>query len=189
MVLAFATAAIWLPWLGGWLAVAPNPQRSDAIVVLGGSTSRTNQAIALYLHGFGDQLWITGEQPAPTGALTFARSMARRAIAGGVPAGKVHLLMTASTWEDGREIAQLARERKLGSILVVTDWYHSRRALCVIRQQLGNSRVLVFYDPPPDPVYGPGNWWAYRHHRDAVLGEYLKLAFYPLRYGLDIRSC
>ncbi len=188
LALAFITAATWLPWLGEWLAIAPNPQHADAIVVLGGGPERADHAAALYTRGLSGEVWITGDDPVST-ASSNTRRLAERAVAGGVPAQEIHLLVTTSTWEDGREIARFARERKLDSILVVTDWYHSRRAICVIHQQLGDAEVRVFYDPPPDPIYGPRNWWAYSYRRDAVLGEYFKLALYIVRYHLNLSSC
>lgn len=109
LALAFATAATWLPLLGGWLAVMPDPQHSDAIVVLGGGPQRADQAIALYVRGVGGELWITGEESAPTGSSTFARRMAERVVAGGVPSEAVHLLSTTSTWEDGSGLPASAR--------------------------------------------------------------------------------
>ena len=185
----FGTQQLWLSWLGGWLAVAAAPQPADVIVALGNSTARADYAADLYQRGFADQIWYTGDLPSTAQRPSTAQAMARRAIKRGVAEQATLVLPSTSTWEDGQIIVTTVRERNVHSLIVVTDWYHSRRALCVIRQQLAGSGVTVFYAAPPNPSYGPTRWWINRYSRDAVLAEFLKLAAYCLLYGLDLSRC
>ena len=105
-------------------------------------------------------------------------------VAQGVPVEATHLLATTSTWEDGQEIAALARRTGVHSILIVTNWYHSRRALCVIRRQLANSTIAVYYSPPAVLTYGPHDWWRREDGLVAVVNELIKFGFYWWQYGL-----
>ncbi len=188
-ILVLAAIIVWLPWIGTWLAMSPSPQPVDAIVVLGSDSSRYAHGIELYRQGFAPELWITGDETMPVGAISFAQQMAREIEKVGVPRTAIHVLATTSTWEDGREIAALAQARHIHRILVVTSWYHNRRALCVIRQHLGDSGVDVYYDPPLDSAYGPTQWWRSGDRRGVVFSELVKLGGYAVRYGLNLGRC
>jgi uncharacterized SAM-binding protein YcdF (DUF218 family) len=183
--LLFVTASLWLPWIGHWLAKPSHIGRADAIIVLGGGNPRRIQhGIELYKQRIAPQLWHTGDVVSPGMTVSDAQVAARLAIQKGVPAGAIHLLSSTSTWEDGQAIATLARQQKVHSILVVTDWYHSRRALSVIQEQLAGSGISIYYDPPPGARYGPDNWWSYKYRRVEVVRELAKIGIYWLRYGL-----
>lgn len=179
LALLLVTAGLSLTGIGHWLAQPPRVGRVDAIVVVGDCPKRILHGIALYGQGLAPELWHTG---------SYAQSAARLAIEHGVPAEAIHLLSTTSTWEDGQEISAFAKQRQVDSILVVTSWYHSRRALCVIQQQLVGSGVSIYYDPPA-LRYGSGNWWQYKDGWTAVCGELVRIGFYWWRYGLAPWRC
>jgi len=166
-----------LPRIGHWLAQLPHIERADAIVVLGGGSDRTLRGITLYKQGLAPAFWHTGNCESPQGN-------AQIAIQHGVPAEAIRVPVTHSTWEDGQAIAELAKEQKVQSILVVTDWYHSRRALSMIRKQLAGSGIHIYYDSPPAALYSPDNWWRYGEGRRTVLGELAKIGLYWVRYGV-----
>jgi uncharacterized SAM-binding protein YcdF (DUF218 family) len=181
-----ATHELWLSWVGRWLAAAPDPRPSDAIVILGSSRGRADRAAELYLQGFAPEIWHTGD--APVDAQSDARAMARRVVERGVPPSAIRLLASTSTWEDGAVIAGAARERGARRVIIVTDWYHSRRALCVIRQQLDGSGVTVAF-AAVDSAGWRERWWVDARQREQVRSELLKLvAYWPL-HGLDLRRC
>jgi uncharacterized SAM-binding protein YcdF (DUF218 family) len=175
------TARLWLPDIGYWLAQPAQPGQTDAIVVLsGGGPERTLYGVALY-----------EEQDLAPQKICFTDGQFARqfAIEQGVPAEAIHLLATTSTWEDGEEIAALAKRASMQSVLVVTDWYHSRRALCVIQYHLADSGVTVYYDPPPALTYGPDDWWQSEDGLVAVINELIKFGFYWWQYGLVPWHC
>ena len=190
-ILLALLVGLGLPPIGHWLARPAELGHADAIVVLsGGGPERMVHGITLYKQDWAPELWYTGNRPIP--ALTsftdgqFARDFA---LAQGVPDKAIRLLPTTSTWEDGREIAALARAEGVRSIIIVTDWYHSRRALCVIRKGLAGSDVKVFFRSPPMLTYGPDNWWQHEDGLVAVTNELIKTGFYWWRYGLSPWRC
>lgn len=189
VVLSLFVAGMGLSWIGHWLAQPPCADRADAIVVLSGSRQRILRGISLYEQGLAPELWHTGNVIYPWRTKSKAQFAAEFAIERGVPAEAIHLLATTSTWEDGQEIAALAKERHMQSVLVVTDWSHSRRALCVIKQQLADSGIAIYYAPPTDSPYGPENWWQHKAGRVVVLRELIKIGFYWMRYGVAPWSC
>jgi len=176
------TSGWWLPAIGQWLARPTRVAPVDAIVVLGGRYPyRDQHAIDLYHQGIGQEIWRTGPVELPAGRLVQrARNLAQEQ---GIPHEVYFVLESYSTWDDGEQIAALARERQTRSVLIVTDWAHSRRALCVISQHLAGSAVTVYYDHPRDLAIQPDNWWRDAYGREAVLSELGKMGFYALRYG------
>lgn len=190
-VLAIVTARLWLPAIGNWLVRPSQLNQADAIVVLsGGGPERLTHGITLYQQDLAPELWYTGDAPIPTMTSFTDGQFARQfAIEQGVPAEAIHLLETTSTREDGQQIAAAVRQRGLRRLLIVTNWYHSRRALCVVRQQLADSGVTVYYDPPPALTYGPDNWWQQENGLVAVINELIKFGFYWWQYGLVPWRC
>jgi uncharacterized SAM-binding protein YcdF (DUF218 family) len=177
-----ATAEAWLADIGHWLTYPAQAQPADAIVVYGGAQERKIYGIGLYQRGFAPELWQTGN----AGDYSSLSALLR----------KQHLLLESiqyipsnSTWKDGQGVAALAQQRHLRRILVVTSWYHGRRAMCVIRKQLAGSSVEVFYDAPPNDVGGPNDWWKYPSSRQHVIDELVKLPYYLFRYGVMFWDC
>jgi len=180
------TAGLWLPGLGHFLMAPVKEGQVDAIVVLsGGGPERTLHGIALYQRGLAPQLWFTGDAP-PSRLTSFADARRAQELAEeqGVPASAIRRLRTTSTWEDGQEIARAVREAGINRLLVVTDWYHGRRALGILRQELANDDVEVLFSPPPPLTYGPHDWWRQENGLVAVVNEYVKIGFYWWHYGL-----
>lgn len=185
------TAGLWLPGLGHFLTAPMQEGQADAIVVLsGGGPERATHGIALYHRGLAPQLWFTGDAPPPTlTTFTDARWAEELAKEQGVPASAIRRLRTTSTWEDSQEIARAVRETGVSRLLVVTDWYHARRALCIVRRELAGDDVEILFSPPPPLTYGPNDWWRQENGLVAVVNEYIKTGFYWWRYGLAPWQC
>ncbi len=189
LTILWLTASSWLSALGYWLIIDDEPRPADAIAVLGTTPERATYGIRLYQQQLGREYWHTGDGSVSRPHVFHAQDAAQLAREQGIPEAAIHLLPSRSTWQDGQSIARLARERHADSIIVVTDWYHSRRAMCVIRQQLEGTGIDVFYAILPLTDYRPDNWWRFSRLRRAVPDEYGKLVFYALRYGLQIWRC
>jgi len=160
---------------------------ADAIVVLdGGFPLRNQHAIDLYREGWAREIWRTGDLPGGSVVLQKAR---RLALQQGVPETAFVPVATDSTWADGREIARMAQERHAQRLLIVTEWPHSRRAMCVINRHLAGTGVVAFYDGPRHPPYTPVNWWRDPEGRRIVSGEMLKTIYYLLRFGVTPWAC
>lgn len=176
------TANLWLPLIGHWLAEPATLHPADAIVVHGGSRGRTLYGIQLYDQGLAPELWHTGyayHQPEITTTVTQH----------GVSASAFHWLSTESTWDDGQQIVAFSRQRKVHSILVVTDWWHSHRALCSIRSHMNDHEFVVYFAPSPAGASGPDTWWQSASSRRNVLSELLKFGYYAIRYGMNPWTC
>lgn len=175
--------------IGHWVTVPAHVQPADAIAVHGGGSERVTYGIELYHQGVAPELWLTGFDPTTPDTTEFARQERQRAIAAGVPAESIHLLATTSTWEDGREIAALAKERDKTHILVVTNWWHSRRAWCSDQYHLRGSGIALSFAAPPETTFHPATWYQSRQGQEKVLSELGKIGFYWLFYGLNPWIC
>lgn len=178
--------------IGHWLATAPPPPDHPAVVVVlsGGGPSRLLPGIAAFEASGASELWYTGNQPtAESRTFTDARFARDFAIEQGVDPSAIRLLDTASTWEDGEEIAALVEREEVHLLLVVTDWNHVRRAHCVIRYHLGQNDATVGYLALPDADSRPSDWWQSEEGLVGVTSELLKTAFYWSHYGLAPWEC
>lgn len=142
-------------------------------MVLGGSPYRTLHAAALLQEGMAPEIWQTGWTDE------------KHRLPEGIADESAYLMVTHSTWEDGQAIAALARVRHVQRILVVTDWFHSRRALCVLQHHLRGSNVAISYTPVSQPPESLNSWWWWEWRtREHVLSELGKLLYYWIRYGV-----
>lgn len=182
IVALVVTSETWLAAIGHWLTYRSNAQSADVIAVYGGARERTMHGIDLYRRGLAPQLWHTGyaAQRASTIGLLLNVDL---------PQETIHYLPSDSTWEDGQAIVTVAKQRHVKHILVVTSWFHSRRAICTIKRQLAGSGIKVSYDAPPASRGGPNDWWKHRLSRRQVLGELIKLPYYWLRYNVNFWNC
>jgi hypothetical protein len=178
---------ILLSHAGHYLTTPSHIHPADVIVVHAGAHERVTYAVELYQQGLAPEIWITGLN---TNAITGTTRASRQyAINAGVPTEAIHLLSTTNTWEDGREIAALAKQHQLSSLLIVTSWSHSRRALCNDHYHLRGSRITTFFAAPPYGQIHPDTWWQNRYGRRIVCSEYIKMVFYWLYYGLNPWTC
>ncbi|WP_420993565.1 YdcF family protein [Cupriavidus sp. 30B13] len=167
-----ALALLLLAFAKDWLPREDVPARADWIVVLGGeSGERVIGAAELYHAGVAPFVFVTG-----TGDCLLN---VRRLVMAGVPRGRIgYECMSRSTMENARMTrAQLERFVPRRAVLV-TSWYHTSRALQSFRQSWGEVEWGAHGVHPGVSldkslvVYEAG----------AVLAEYLKHAWYAVRY-------
>ena len=180
----------WHCNVGKWLDVPAQVAPSDAIVVLGGGRDRLPLGIELFQEGIAPELWYTGATEESIEIATVDTLWAMQmATEQGIPAEAVTFLATTSTWTDGEQIAATVKARGTRSILVVTDWYHGRRALCSIHHHLQDDAVQVYYQPVDTPGFGPDNWWLSENGAHTATTELYKIIFYWGYYGLAPWVC
>ena len=118
-------------------------QTADAAIVLGAAAwdkrpspvfqERINHAITLYQGGRVDKLVFTGGTP-KKGFMTEAEVGRRYAIKQGVPARDILFENTSrDTYQNLANIKPLLREHEIGSIVIVTDPYHTARAAAMAK--------------------------------------------------------
>jgi uncharacterized SAM-binding protein YcdF (DUF218 family) len=127
-------------WLAGFIwflciasRAAPPARRVDAIVVLTGGPDRVEVAFRLLADGVADRLLISG-----AGEKTGLEILAHRANIDPAPLEQQITLghSAHSTRGNALETAAWAREQGVGSLLVVTSWFHMPRALVELRRAM-----------------------------------------------------
>jgi len=189
-------AVLWfLAWISArWLIVGVPLDHVDAIVVLSGSSTileRTQHAAELYsgqrsqkiilTKDIGQASWVPAQQRNPY-FFEIAVDELRRL---GVPQQSIEVIgpPVNSTWDEAIVMREYSKTHNLGSILIVTSSYHSRRALWTFRTVLGDSTMQLGLDPVKTGIQTPppATWWLHGIGWKLVLGEYLKLINYHLR--------
>jgi uncharacterized SAM-binding protein YcdF (DUF218 family) len=186
ILLVVLVAGLWVfLHLGTWLVVQDPLSPADVIVVLAGHMPyRALEAARLYQQKAAPQVWVTrpvgpGEQLAEMQIPFVGEDFysQRVLMAMGVPVLSIRILPdpTANTAEEIEEIARLAREDGLRTVVIVTSAPHTRRVRSIWRHLVGDSpRLLVRH--PIDDSFNAARWW--RNTQDAldVVREWLGLA-------------
>ena len=173
--LLLAAAAILFPqW---FLCVDGGPVKGDVIVVLGGgSHERPERAAELFRERVAPRIIVSG-----LGDCTINR---RLLIEAGVPSGAIEMENQSRTTKENAQftVKLLRKPDSLPAkrVIVVTSWYHSRRALACFRHYAPD---IQFYSRP--------SYFAYARADEARKGianrirlEYFKLPGYWIRYGI-----
>ena len=168
-----------LSWLGfsfpqQMLCIDSGDVRADAMVVLGGRTNeRPAMAAELFLSGAAPKIVVSG-----TGDCTNSLHIL---LAAGVPARSIELECMSKTTQENAEFSiALLRAQGAKSAIIVTSWYHSRRALRCFRHYAPD---IQFYSRPSHASYARSEWshagtWRF------IRAEYLKIPGYWMRYGI-----
>ena len=172
LLLLLAVAALVFPQ--PFLTVDSGSVKADVIVILGGgSHERPAHAAELFKEHAASRIIISG--------LGDGEINRRLLLAAGVPAGAIELETESRTTRENAEFTiKLLREEKLTRVIIVTSWYHSRRALACFRHY---APELKFYSRPSYFAAARADW---PHNRigSRVRLEYAKLLGYWIRYGV-----
>ncbi len=161
---------------------------ADAIVVLAGEpTERVAYGVKLYKEGWArkDLMVMAG------GPLVWKHSwaslMKEHAESLGVPADRILLEDSSrSTEEDALYTRDVLKKHHIGSIILVTSPYHSRRAAIIFGRVLGKD-VTVVNAPVTESWFHTAEWWKRRRDRAMVLNEFSKYTWLWL-FGIEKRS-
>jgi uncharacterized SAM-binding protein YcdF (DUF218 family) len=158
------------------LKVDSGPTRAGALVVLGGdSTERAERAVELFRAGEAELVICSGYGDD-------AENKARL-VNSAVPAADVLLESKSRTTRENAEFTiAMLRERHIQSAIIVTSWYHSRRALACFEHYAPD---IKFYSRPSyfGYVLKPPSAES-RAQEHYVKAEYVKLLGYWVRYGI-----
>ncbi len=157
------------------LTVDSGPVQADVMVVLGGGvTDRPRYAAELFAAGEAPLVICSGEGD--------CESNRRLLVQGGVPLAAIQVeCKSENTSENAR--FTIERLRKLGAkrIIIVTSWYHSRRALNCFEHYAPD---LTFYSRPSYFAVARKDWQP-QGIENYVRREYLKNLGYWVRYGVS----
>jgi len=155
------------------LCVDSGPVKADAIVILGGgSHDRPEHAAELFKEQAAPRIIVSG-----AGDCEINR---RFLIEAGVLADVIKMEnQSRTTKENAQYTIKLLREQKLSRVIIVTSWYHSRRALATFRHF---APEIKFYSRPSYFAFARKDWS--RNFTKRIYLEYAKLPAYWLRYGI-----
>ena len=173
---------------------------SDLIVIISGGLPEIYHGIDLYNQGYGEKILFLGhypvtlavisEEPLDVALLNWDKVAAHMAVQTGVPEDALLFsdAFTNSTYERAQAFINVAQENNIQSMIVVCDEIHSLRLSNSVRQILADVNVVVHYAPVPQEYYlpayqfDPESWWQDESNIKSVFEEYLKLAYYAIKY-------
>ncbi len=189
---------VWIviaPSLANYLIVEKPLEHADAIMVLSGSAvykERTQKAAELYKQGVAPRIFITddgehaGWSRAEKTNPPFVELEQRELIANGVSPYAIIVLpgQVSGTDKEAKALADEIATKPIGSILIVTSAYHTRRALRAFEKMLAgkNVEIGIAHAPPGEQTPNPNYWWIKPRGWQMVAGEYVKSVVYWVFY-------
>ena len=172
LILALAAAAFFFPQK--ILCVDSGPVKADVMVILGGGLGeRPERAAELFKEQDAPRIIVSG-----LGDCEINRRILLKA---GVPAGAIQLEgKSRMTRENAEFTIQLLRAENVHRVILVTSWYHSRRALLCFEHY---APEIQFYSRPSYFAYARADW-PHKKVEHRIYLEYPKLAGYWLCYGV-----
>lgn len=156
-----------------FLCVDSGPVKADVIVILGGgSHDRPEHAAGLFKEQVAPRIIVSG----------FGDGEINRRILveAGVPADAIQVEGESRTTKENAEFTiKLLREQRLNRVIIVTSWYHSRRALKTFEHF---APEMKFYSRPSYFAFKRADWTRVLVRR--IYLEYVKLPGYWIRYGV-----
>ena len=173
LLLLLAAALFFFPQT--FLCLDSGPVKADVIIVLGGGGGyheRPKRAAELFRQNAAPRVLVSG----------FGDDGANRRILieDGVPRGDIQSEgMSRTTRQNAQFSFNILKAEKIHSAIIVTSWYHSRRALKTFEHF---APEIKFYSRPSYFAYSRRDWG--REFRRHVYLEYLKLPGYWVGYGV-----
>jgi uncharacterized SAM-binding protein YcdF (DUF218 family) len=147
----------------GWV-VEDTLERSDAILVLSDDNfyaDRATRASQVYREGLGPIVVASGRRLRPYAGI--AELMEHDLIERGVPKDKILRVVHDSdnTREEAKVLAQVAKQKKWRSVIVVTSNYHTRRARYIF-SHIFPEDIKIRITGAHDDTFDPERWWEKR---------------------------
>jgi uncharacterized SAM-binding protein YcdF (DUF218 family) len=173
IVLIFLLAAAYL-FPHQVLVIDDGTPHADLVVMLGGgSGERPTRAAELYRSNAAPRILVSGFGDAEGNRLLLMHR--------GVPSSAIILEnKSKNTRENAQFSVALLRAAGARRVIVVTTWYHSRRAIKCFQHY---APEITFYSCPSYYGYARSDW-SRGHLRRRIRVEYLKTLGYWLYYGI-----
>jgi uncharacterized SAM-binding protein YcdF (DUF218 family) len=176
LLLLLSGVLVWVGWQfpHELLKVDSGPVTADVLVVLGGApTERPEYAAVLFKQGSAPKIIVTG-----AGKRQVTQPFL---VTNGVPAAAISWEDHAqTTYENAKFSVPLLRQMGAHRVIIVTSWYHSRRALACFRHFAPD---ITFYSRPSNYGYNRVQW-SYTGINRYIKMEYLKISGYLLWHGV-----
>ena len=170
--------------MGQFLIASNDLEYANAIVVLsGGDETRMQEALRLYNEGYSNLIILTETGNIVEG-FDYLHSFDMRIelMSSGIPSGNILLTdqIVESTVQEAQAVKALLQSRQYTSAIVVTDPYHSRRALSIFLDEFRDSGIKIIMRSVPNHWYKPQNWFLKPSGWKFTLLEYAKYISYKL---------
>ena len=105
----------------------------------------------------------------------------------GVPAEDIVLLPTGdgvtSTRDEAVVLRQYVDDHAIGSVVLVTSAFHTRRARWICNKELAGSPATLQVSAAPHWGFDQTNWWQDERGLLGFANEVIKSFYYLVRYG------
>jgi uncharacterized SAM-binding protein YcdF (DUF218 family) len=173
----------------GWV-VEDTLERSDAILVLSDDNfyaDRATRASQVYRQGLGPIVVASGRRLRPYAGI--AELIEHDLIERGVPKEKILRVAHDSdnTREEAQTLAQVAKQKKWRSVIVVTSNFHTRRARYIFSRVFPED-VKIRITGARDGDFDPERWWEKRISVKELVREMagMVMAFWEQHTSSDV---
>lgn len=152
--------------------------RTDAIVVLTGGRGRVDKGLNLLKKGNSGLLILSGVNIDADLDAIFQRAIEGR------DRENIMLEKTSrSTYENAVEVRKIMKERGLKTMVLITSWYHMKRALYIFRSTMPKGFKI-------EPlIVGPQKAeelrWNDADNLMLIIPEFIKYGWYRARFGIE----
>lgn len=171
--------------IGRFLVIEDSIRHAEIIHVISGPEYRTRYGIQLMQKGLADEIFFTGGWCETLNGYIGEHSR-KLAVYEGVPPDMIAIndSRISTTFEEVELLQEYIEKKgeKIKSVIVVTDPFHSRRARWVYQQVFGDSIDVIMAPVPFDQAGIPDRWWLDGAMAVMVFKEYVKSAYYYVRY-------
>lgn len=176
--------------LAGRFLVSEDPlEKADVIFVLSGDAwDRGNEAVKLFQRDYAPVIICTGENiPHNLKALDIempeSRITAQNIINQGVADSVVLVIEKGtSTFEESAVILDYCLKNKVEKCIIVSSKFHTRRINITFKEKFREQDIRYMIHGAPSTLYFEDHWWENEYGLIALNNEYIKLAYYWLKY-------
>ncbi len=158
------------------------------LILAGGAATRVPKALELYEKGYGNKLLLTSERPLnskvahlfPTNeqiAKRISQELNIQAELEVVPSLKGG---ATSTLDEAHDLLAFCSKEKIKHLIIVTDSFHTRRALYAFNKIFMGSGIKVEASAALNEIYNEENWWRSDKGIASYLLEPIKFVVYML---------
>jgi len=179
--------ATLLTGYANWFIKDTATKGADAIVILsGGKLTRVPKALEMWTDGYSASLFLTDEKsvaPKYQHLVISNMEFATKFVEGtetNVTFGVIPSIGdgATSTFDEAADALVFAKERQWERIIIVTDGFHTRRALLAFEKVFDRSGIEVQVAAASNEVFDSGNWWTSDRGISAFVLETIKFPVY-----------
>jgi uncharacterized SAM-binding protein YcdF (DUF218 family) len=156
------------------------------LILAGGAATRVPKALELYEKGYGNRLLLTTERSWNSKVahlFSTNEQMAKRISQELNVQAELEVVPSlkggaTSTFDEAHDLLTFCSKEKIKHLIIVTDSFHTRRALYAFKKVFQGSDIKVEASAAPNEIFNEENWWRSDRGISAYLLEPIKFAVY-----------